>query len=114
MSGRRVPPRQVCVAWDGGGLDARVLGTWPERLRGLLATTSDAMPVLLVGCGAIHTHLMGYGIDVAFLDADGVALGCFRNLRRGARLRCPGARAVLERPATGGPWPVPGQVLTLA
>ena len=114
MNGRRLPSRRVRVTWEGEGLSARVLGTWPERLRGLLATAPDAEAVLLLGCGSIHTYLMGYGIDVAFLDGRGVALGCFLGLRRGARLRCPGARAVLERPASGGPWPTPGQVLALA
>ena len=50
-------------------IELRVLNSWAERVRGLLATDADAAPVLLTRCGSIHTFGMRYPLDVAFVGA---------------------------------------------
>ena len=67
--------------------ELRVLASWWGRLRGLLATTPDASPVLLARCASVHTVGMGYNLDVALVGEDG------------------------EGPARDGPWPAVGERL---
>ena len=98
-------PRKVMVA--------RRLVTSLQRLRGLLLTGRDARPVLLEGCGSVHTFGMGYPIDVAFLGDDGTCLLAVRGVCPGRVLGVRGARSVLERPASEGPWPGRGERVEL-
>lgn len=107
------PRARARVVWDGVVTPVRVLSRRLERLRGLIGAGPDAAAVLIPDCSDIHTHLMGIAIDVAFVDGTGRVLGCHRALGRGARLRCPGAAFVLERPASPGPWPDPGDVVAV-
>ena len=95
----------VCdEASPGQAWEFRVLGRWPERLRGLLWSAPDAQAVALPRCRSIHTHGMAYAIDVAFVGEDGRVLRALRGLAPGGLASCPGASCVLERPASGLPW----------
>ena len=85
-------------------IDFKVLSTWVKRLRGLLGTADDAEPVALVRCRSIHTFAMGYPIDVAFVDEEGLVVGAERALEPNRRASSPGAFLTLERPAADAPW----------
>lgn len=89
----------------------RVLSSWPERLRGLLGTDADALPVMLVRCGSIHTFGMRYPIDVALVGERGEVLAARRGLGAGKTLSHPRARCALERPASTGDWMEEGERL---
>ncbi len=67
-------------------------------------TSCDAMPVVLLGCDSIHTIGMGYAIDVAFVDADGLVMDSIRGLPPGKVVTRRGASLVFERPASPEPW----------
>ena len=73
-----------------------------RRLRGLLGRPAlgEGQGMLLLGCSSVHTVGMGYPIDVAFLDRDGVVVRTIRGLTPG-RLGFggPGAEHALELPA---------------
>lgn len=75
-----------------------------QKLRGLLGTPSDAMPVALIDCRSIHTFGMSYPIDVAFLDGWGGVVRSCRGLPPWRAMGSRRARMVLERPASDGPW----------
>ena len=92
-------------------LELRVLGTWAERLRGLLGTRADAEPVLLARCGSIHTYGMRYPIDVALVGKLGEVVAARRALGPRELLAHAGARCAIERPAGRGPWPEVGEHL---
>lgn len=104
------------VSDERGGLvyELRVLSTWAERLRGLLGTRSDAVPVLLTRCSSIHTYGMSYPLDVALVGELGEVLLVRRGLGSREVLSHPDARCVLERPAAPGPWPEEGEHLWVA
>ncbi len=95
-----------------------------QRLRGLLARPACWLGVrgvlVIAPCDSIHTYGMAYPIDVAFLDSCGRVVLARRALPAGARLRCPGAALVLERPApprgtsvTVPYWPCVGDVVDM-
>ena len=94
-------------------ISARILAGIAERTRGLIGASQNDSAVLLLNCSDIHTHLMTIPIDVAFINSEGEVLSVCLALNRGARIRCFGALAVLERPASTCEWLVPGnQVLS--
>ena len=90
-------------------LSARILVSFFERTKGLIGASRDALPVLLLECSDIHTHLMAFPIDIAFINTEGEVMGVCLSLHCGARIRCEGAIAVLERPASKSGWVVPGE-----
>lgn len=80
----------------------RVAGTWWHRLRGLLGRPAlgSGEGMLLLECDSVHTIGMGYPIDVAFLDREGVVVRTVARLapwRVGLGGR--GAAHALELPA---------------
>ena len=92
-----------------GRMAFRLLETFAERLRGLLGTTEDALPVALARCSSIHTFGMRYRLDVAFLDGGGRVLGAWTGVPPGRLLARRTARLALERPHRHGPWLVEGE-----
>jgi uncharacterized membrane protein (UPF0127 family) len=95
-----------------------------QRLRGLLARRrcwlGEHGVLAIAPCDSIHTWGMAYPIDVAFLDSRGRVLLSRRALPARARLRCPGAAFVLERPspqarvcAAAARWPCAGDVVDM-
>ena len=91
--------------------ELRVLSTWAERLRGLLGTGEDAMPVLLLRCGSVHTLGMRYALDVAFVGECGEVLEVRRGVAPGTFLSHPAAECTVERPAGEGEWIEEGEHL---
>lgn len=87
------------------------LGTWAERVRGLLGTGPDAPAVLLTRCGSIHTFGMRYPLDVAFVGERGEVLRVRRALLPGSLCSHPDAACVIERPAREGAWLEEGEHL---
>lgn len=92
------------VGEGDGMMRFRVLRSWWDRLRGLLGTHEDAMPVVLVGCSSIHTIGMSYPIDVALADRYGSVVKVRRALEPGSVFGCQDARYAFERPASPDPW----------
>lgn len=78
------------------------------RLKGLLGSTRAEIAdciLLIAPCRSIHTYGMGYEIDVAFVDEDGVVLRAERDVPRCRTLKCRQAKMVLERAnAADKPW----------
>ena len=79
-----------------------VAGNPLARLRGLIGSKplQPGQGLLIVGCRSVHTHFMGYAIDVLYLDHEQRVVGLDHNLtpwRLGGNY--PGARHVLELPA---------------
>ncbi|MBE5023630.1 DUF192 domain-containing protein [Olsenella sp. DSM 107455] len=103
--------RLVSDERPGTVYELRVLGTWLERLRGLLGTGPDAAPVMLVRCRSIHTFGMGYALDVALVGERGKVLAVRRALEPRTTLSHPRACCVLERPASAEPWVEEGEHL---
>lgn len=103
--------RLVSDERDGLEFELRVLSTWAERLRGLLGTQEDAVPVLLTRCSSIHTYGMGYHLDVALVGKLGEVLLVRRGLGPREVLSHRDACCVLERPAGPDPWPEEGEHL---
>ena len=91
----------------------RVLTGVGEKARGLLGTRADAEPVILVGCASIHTVGMRYPLDVAFVSPGGIVLKVVWALPPGRVVTCRPACAVVERPASEGPWLRDGDELAL-
>lgn len=81
-----------------------VLSSWFQRLRGLLATTEQAHPVLLTKCRSIHSYGMRYALDVAFVGEQGEVLLVKRHFAPRQFLSCKQAICVLERPARQKAW----------
>lgn len=75
-----------------------------ERARGLLCAPASPGELLIAPCRDIHTVGMRHAIDVAFLDAGGVVIESYRSVGPMRRLRCRGAKAVVERFSECGPW----------
>lgn len=82
-------------------LSAHVADTFLSRLRGLHALPSlgPDEALLIAPCNAVQTWRMRYGIDVLFLDRDGLIIE-IRTLAPGSSARCRRARRVVEM-ATG-------------
>lgn len=97
------------VVWE-----LRVLGSWVERMRGLLGTGPGVPAVLLPRCRSIHTYGMRYAIDVAFVAGDGTVLRVVRSLGPGSCAAHPDAVCVLERPSGEGDWVREGEHLWTA
>lgn len=95
----------------GEALEARMLGTWRGRLKGLLGSGPEAAPVLLMRCSSVHTIGMGYPLDLAFIGKRGEVLEVVRSVGPGRVVSCAGAFCVLERPARDGGWLCGGQHL---
>jgi uncharacterized membrane protein (UPF0127 family) len=72
------------------------------RLLGLALLRPDcASPGLLIPrCASIHTFGMRFALDVVFLDAEGRAIRSVCTVPPGRVIRCRGADAVLEAPAS--------------
>ena len=95
---------------------ARVLANPWQRLRGLLGTRRAGLRaglVLLTPCSSIHTCGMAYAIDVAFVSEEGVVVASLTGVGPWRLESAPGARHVLERPSSTGPWPQKGEQLWL-
>lgn len=82
-----------------------------ERLRGLKDEDACACGfyAVLVPCCDIHTFGMHFPIDVAFVDRHGVVMRACRRVAPARRLRCDGARMVLERRSSTAAWFEAGQ-----
>ncbi|MFZ2756838.1 MAG: DUF192 domain-containing protein [Atopobiaceae bacterium] len=89
-------------------MSVRVLRSHPERLRGLLGTSRAAQPVMLVGCGSIHTFGMCSALDVALIAGDGTVLRSARGVPPGRVIGRRDACYALERHSSPGPWPLVG------
>lgn len=85
-------------------LEARVLATAGERLRGLLGTGPEACAVLLTRCRSVHTIGMGYAIDLAFVGGGGEVLLSKRGVPPWRLVSCASAACVLERPSSDEKW----------
>lgn len=92
-------------------IEAKVLGTWTQRLRGLLGTNADVSPVMLTRCRSIHTFGMRYPIDLLFVGRGGEVLECRRGVAPRRVLSCAGALCVIERPSCDTRWPLTGDRL---
>lgn len=80
----------------------RVAANAWSRARGLIGTAplAEGEGLVIEGCNSIHTHFMGYAIDVAYMDRDGVVVAmdhAIRPWRFGRIYRR--ARWVVELPA---------------
>ena len=80
------------------------------RLRGLAGRSPDRTTLVLPRCRDVHTFTMRQGIDIAFLDRNGVVMAVHRMVLPKTRLRHPKAATVVERFARPGPWLVRGDV----
>lgn len=99
--------RRVCEPYEE--LPFRLLRSPLARLRGLLGTGPDALPVALPRCSSIHTFGMGYRIDVAFVGRDGFVLEARLSVPPGRLLSRRGTKVVLERPHRRGRWLARGE-----
>ena len=90
------------------------LGSWRQRLVGLLGTHADAQPVVLCGCSSIHTCGMRYAIDVALVSREGLVIIAKRNVVPWRLVSGAGAYYAFERPALDGPWFVDGTKVEIA
>ncbi len=68
-----------------------------ERMKGLIGQSEKGGVVMLSPCCDIHTFGMRADLDVAFVSKSGVILESRRSVKPRTRIRCRGARAVLER-----------------
>ena len=75
-----------------------------QRLRGLFGRGGFEGVLVLCPCNDIHTFGMRKAIDVAFVAEDGTVLESYKEVRPCRRLRCPSARATLERFSREGSW----------
>ena len=86
-----------------------------QRARGFLFTRPGSDILVFPGCSHIHTHLMKYDLDVAFIDKAGQVMSSFRGVAPGCRLRHPRAWAVIERAASPlRPWYEKGSYVDVA
>lgn len=95
----------------GDAVEAKVLNTWAQRLRGLLGTGPSAEPVVLTRCSSVHTFGMAYPIDIAFVDEVGEVLDVVRALPPGRVASSCDASCVFERPASRDGWLAKGEHL---
>ena len=79
-----------------------VADSWWGRLRGLIGRPElePGEGLLLSPCKAVHMYGVGFSIDVAFLDSDGMVVALYRELAPGARSHWHGeSRYALELPS---------------
>jgi uncharacterized membrane protein (UPF0127 family) len=83
-------------------MEVPVATTRRARLLGLALLDRDgAGPGLLIPrCRSVHTFGMRFELDVLFLDRDDRVVRLCRDVSPRRVLRCPGATAVLELPAS--------------
>jgi len=91
-----------------------LLTSVPERLRGLLGSSSEGGGVVLAPCSSIHTIGMSYPIDVAFVTREGAVLASRRGMRPGGVFSCRGAFYAFERPQATGRWLKRGETVTIS
>ena len=87
-----------------GFTPVRLFARWHERLRGLLGTKPDYVPVVLTNCKSIHTFGMRYALDIAFVNAEGIVVKVVRGLVPNRLSFCPSATYVFERAACDREW----------
>lgn len=92
----------------------RLATSFFARVRGLLLTDEgdvQSEALLIAPCSSVHTVMMRYALDIAFVGSDGRVLRSIEDVRPGRmRLACRGAVAVLERPSSCcGAWPRVGE-----
>ena len=76
-----------------------------QRIRGLICTQPGPEVLIFPECHDVHTYLMRYAIDIAFIDKAGQVVSSYRSVGPGCRLRQRGAWAVIERAASRiSPW----------
>ena len=98
----------------GPGGNFRLACTPSARLRGLPAYPHWNGTLLIAPCSDIHTFTVRRPIDVAFVREDGTVLASYRGVRPKRRIRCVGAKYVLERwEATEKQWFLPGETVNL-
>lgn len=82
--------------------NGRVADSFLTRLRGLIGhgPLDDGEGLLIVPCNSIHTHFMGYPIDVLYVDRSQKVVAIDHDMKpwRFGRIRR-GARLVIELPA---------------
>lgn len=87
------------MAWliRGGEVlaSAEVAVTRAERRRGLIGR-DDLVGVLVISTRSVHTFGVGFPLDVAFCDADGVVLKTITMVPNRVSLPVRGARQVIE------------------
>jgi uncharacterized membrane protein (UPF0127 family) len=102
---RRLPRTHIggdLVALEARGFRARLLGL------ALLRSLPPGHALLIPRCRSVHTFGMRFAIDVRFIDDRGATIRFVEGVGRRRVLRCPGAQAVLERPARVCPPPSDG------
>ena len=82
--------------------NGRVASNSLTRLRGLIGgkPLKSGQGLLIVGCKSVHTHFMGYAIDVLYVDKDKRVVGMDKDLtpwRLGHKYA--GSKHVLELPS---------------
>ena len=80
----------------------RVADSYWSRLRGLIGhqPLAEGEGLLIVPCNSVHTHFMGFAIDVVYVDRSCRVVAVDRTMRpwRMGRIHR-GARFVIELPA---------------
>ena len=81
-----------------------VAESFAARLRGMLGRSpiaANGLPLVMAfpRCSSVHTCLMAYPIDIAFIDRNGNILARYENVRPWRTCSHPSAWAVLERPS---------------
>lgn len=90
-----------------------IASTLRERIRGLKALGNTSETLMLIPCCDIHTLGMSTPIDVAFVSRKGEVLLAYRKVPPNRRLKCSGARAVLERFSIDSPWVTAGEFIEM-
>jgi len=89
--------------------------TYYTRMKGLLGTNRhnlDFDALHIVPCCGVHTFGMKYEIDIAYLDVAGTVLRTRRGVAPNRVCASPeDTHSVLERPSSGLPWLVCGDVV---
>ncbi len=85
-TGQHLPPNSVVTNAETGKLlvsHLRCADTFWLRLAGLIPTGNlpKGHGLLLTPCTSIHTFLMKYPIDVAYLDSNFVVVRAFHNVK---------------------------------
>jgi uncharacterized membrane protein (UPF0127 family) len=102
---RRLPRHDIgegLVALEARGFRARLLGL------AFLRSLPPGHALLIPRCRSVHTFGMRFAIDVRFLDDQGTTIRLVEGVGRRRVLGCPGAQAVLEKPARVLPPPPDG------
>lgn len=105
-------PRITLRLADGVRIGCVVARGFWRRLRGLIGTRPDSLgggALVFARCASLHTFGMGYAIDVALVDRDGLVVRSERGVGPGRIVGAPGAVVAVERAAADGPWPVEGE-----